>query len=58
MRCESRNLYSECYFLQEMVTEAFGRPGYWFLTFAQFLFPFFGMCFVCLFINLLTSLVN
>jgi len=26
-----------------MVTAAFGRPGYWFLTFAQFLFPFFGM---------------
>ena len=25
-----------------MVTAAFGRPGYWFLTFAQFLFPFFG----------------
>jgi len=26
-----------------MVTAAFGRPGYWFLTFAQFLFPFFAM---------------
>ena len=24
------------------MTAAFGRPGYWFLTFAQFLFPFFG----------------
>jgi hypothetical protein len=27
---------------QEMVTAAFGRPGYWYLTFAQFFFPFFG----------------
>ncbi len=27
---------------QEMVTAAFGRPGYWYLTFVQFLFPFFG----------------
>lgn len=28
---------------QEMVTVAFGRPGYIFLTVAQFLFPFFAM---------------
>ena len=27
---------------QEMVTAAFGRPGYCYLTFAQFFFPFFG----------------
>ena len=25
-----------------MVTAAFGRPGYWFLTVAQFLVPFTG----------------
>lgn len=28
---------------QEMVTAAFGRPGYWFLTVAQFLVPFTAM---------------
>lgn len=28
---------------QDMVTAAYGQAGYWYLTFVQFLFPFFAM---------------
>ena len=45
---------------QEMVTAAFGRPGYWYLTLAQFLFPFFGWSFFCVQLSIVccTSLHN
>ncbi|KFM78164.1 hypothetical protein X975_25413, partial [Stegodyphus mimosarum] len=38
---------------QALIQSQFGKPGYYFLTAAQFLYPLIGMFILFLFINIL-----